>query len=87
MPEGGGAKGLDRVLSLGVVKAPISLLATFSKWMAAAWIRTQSTKLQTATICHDYMRESDLVQDKMMVITMNKNTLYLHLHVSFKITE
>lgn len=27
---------MERVLVLGVVKAPISLLATFSKWIAAA---------------------------------------------------
>lgn len=36
LPVAGGAKSLERLLVFGVVKAPISLLATFSKWIAAA---------------------------------------------------
>lgn len=39
LPAAGGAKSLVRLFVFGVVKAPISLLETFSKWIAAAWIR------------------------------------------------
>lgn len=52
LPEAGGVKSLERILYLGAVKVPISLLATLSKWIAAAWTGAKCEHQQYTPFSH-----------------------------------
>lgn len=52
LPEAGGVKSLERLLYLGAVKVPISLLATLSKWIAAAWTGAKCEHQQYTPFSH-----------------------------------